>query len=322
MKHTLGYPTLFSMPPLATGHLPNRASLVVLGAQYDGASFGPRGSNSGPTALRHSSSQVWTCRSSLPDGCVKPPFSPSHGALVLEDECMYDAGDLIPEDESPEEVAQEVCRLVGPWLDLDCKTVLLGGDHSISFGMAQALSMRHPAGILYFDAHLDASPVPQVPLTHGSWAGLSRGLPGLQFVAQVGLRTFQPVPADFELAPGQDPQTAFSAWGVDRHLPASHLCPQSLAALVRTLPQGLAWHLSVDVDVLDPSVMPATGMPLPLGLQPGQLLQSLRFLVQELDVRSLDLTEFSPPIHGANLEALTLAGILAELLPDLLRSGT
>lgn len=304
------------MPALRPGALPPPESLVVVGVPYDGASFGEQGAANGPDILRKHSRHVWVCRHSADSGATRPDYSPRAGALVLDGASLLDAGNLLPEpSHSPEEVALGLSSCLDCWLRNGALPLVLGGDHSISFGAAHALSQLHPTGILFFDAHLDASPVSHVPLTHASWATLSRNLPQVHCVAQVGLRTLQPVPNGFQVS--QDSHSPFASWGVDYLLAGPQTSLAQFDQWLSQLPKGLRWHLSVDADVLDPLLMPHTGMPLPLGLSPTHLLDLLLAVLNRVPVSSMDLVEFAPKDHSAYLSALTLAGILAETIPYL-----
>lgn len=316
------------MSPWRVGLPAPARSLVVLGVPYDGASFLQSAAAGGPETIRQVSPQVCTCRPDPDSGCSKPLYSPAHDAIVLRDTPLLDAGDLVPDEESPDEVASHLAAWAQPLLARDARPLVLGGDHSITYGMVQAHSLLHNTGVLYLDAHLDASPVAGVPLTHGTWAGLARALPNVRHMAQIGLRSLQPVPATFQVPSGKalteiGASGAFESWGVDSLLSASRLDAESMERYLELLPKDLVWHLSVDVDVLDPFFMPCTGMPLPLGLEPHALIRVVRQAVRTLNVQSMDVTEFAPDgAETGRLAGLTVAGILAELLPDFLRSGT
>lgn len=328
MRHVPAPHSLFSISSWRPGTAVPSEALVVLGVPYAGASFLRSAASSGPDAIRHQSPRVCSCRP-LPDSsCVKPLYSPAHDSIVLDDIPLLDAGNLVPEEESPEQVAEELARWAAARLAQGSTPLILGGDHSISYGMAIANASTHATGVIYLDAHLDASPVPGGPLTHGTWAGLARALPNVECVAQIGLRSHQPVPHSFVGQGSHEPNAsggtaAFRDWGVDSLLPASRLQPDSLIRFLDSLPKHLAWHLSVDVDVLDPLFMPCTGMPLPLGLEPRTLAEVLRQAMHALHIKSMDVTEYAPEgDRDSELAGLTLAGVLAEVLPDLLRSGT
>ena len=56
--------------------------------------------------------------------------------------------------------------------------------------------------------------------------------------------------------------------------------------------------LSVDIDVVDPGMAPATGTPEPGGLTSRELLDTLRRLGKELPVVGADIVEVSPPYDG------------------------
>mgnify|MGYP003315434296 CR=1 FL=1 len=53
-------------------------------------------------------------------------------------------------------------------------------------------------------------------------------------------------------------------------------------------------YISFDVDVLDPSIMPATGTPVPEGLGFNESIQLIKSLIKGRKVLGLDVVEFSP----------------------------
>ena len=59
-------------------------------------------------------------------------------------------------------------------------------------------------------------------------------------------------------------------------------------------------YISVDIDVLDPSVAPATGYPIPGGLQYRELYLGIEYLSKKFDIIGLDLVEFAPNLDMKN----------------------
>jgi agmatinase len=60
-------------------------------------------------------------------------------------------------------------------------------------------------------------------------------------------------------------------------------------------------YISIDIDVLDPSVAPATGYPIPGGLQYRELIFGIEYLSKIFNVVGLDLVEYAPNLDMKNL---------------------
>jgi agmatinase len=73
--------------------------------------------------------------------------------------------------------------------------------------------------------------------------------------------------------------------------------------------------LSIDIDVLDPSVAPGTGTPEPGGLGAAELMWAVRTLASQLQVVGAELVEVVPTAIGsADITALAGDRIVRELL--------
>ena len=76
--------------------------------------------------------------------------------------------------------------------------------------------------------------------------------------------------------------------------------------------------LSIDIDVVDPGMAPATGTPEPGGLTSRQILDSVRRIARELNVVGADIVEVSPPYDGPGQVTAMLANrIVLEILNGL-----
>jgi len=198
-----------------------------------------------------------------------------------------------------------VARCVAPLRD---KFVLaLGGEHTLTLGMVAGL-IDDPAEltIVQIDAHADLiDELDGRRLSHGT---VMRRLweKGCRLV-QIGVRSLSR--QEFQLAATGRRIDTFYAHQLDRQW-------EKLLATLRAL-QGKV-YLSVDVDGLDPSVIPSTGTPQPGGLSWQQTMTVIRTLAANSSARLLaaDLVEFVPSPHppGCDLTAARLAEkILAYL---------
>ena len=73
--------------------------------------------------------------------------------------------------------------------------------------------------------------------------------------------------------------------------------------------------LSVDMDVLDPSVAPGTGTPEPGGMSAADLLWAVRTIASELELVGMDVVEVIPTAVGsADITSLVAERTVREAL--------
>ena len=206
---------------------------------------------------------------------------------------------------SPETVLGRVEAAVGGILDCNGLPVLLGGEHTVTYGALAALKKRVGTfGIIQFDAHADLRDSYEgSPWSHACVmrrAVKDLGLP----LAQFGVR-----------AMCLDEVEARKEHGVTFHDAASIArsgLPESL--LPPDFPRQV--YLTFDVDGLDPSIMPATGTPVPGGLGWYQSLDIAERTLSGRDVLGFDVVELAPVpgMHASDFAAARLAYALMGIV--------
>jgi len=265
------------------------AGIVILPLCYESASSYGTGSGEGPRHLLASSEQLerldeetlvdWV---GLKVHTVPPVFPPGDPARAVEQMAA-----------AAEEILLKERFLLS-----------IGGDHAISLGPIMAAARQYPGlGILQVDAHLDL---------RDHWNG-SRynhacvmrrvvedvGLP----VVPVGTRSFSPEEADLLREKGMSPffAHAIEARGSD----------EWVAEVVESLPAEV--YITIDLDSLDPSVLPGTGTPEPGGLSYRQLVKLLKAVGRHRKVIGADITELAK-IEGSQVSEFTAAKIATKIM--------
>jgi agmatinase len=163
--------------------------------------------------------------------------------------------------------------------------VSLGGEHSVSYGVVAGL-IDNPADvtIVQIDAHADlADQLGGRRWSHGTvmrrlW---ERGCT----LVQIGIRSL--TRSEYDVATAGPRITTFYA----------HRLENQWADILTTLRdlEGKV-YLTIDVDGLDPSIIPSTGTPQPGGLAWRQMMDVLRVLMTESPCRVIgaDVVEFIP----------------------------
>jgi agmatinase len=178
--------------------------------------------------------------------------------------------------------------------------VALGGEHSITPPLVAAAAARHRGlHVLQIDAHADLRDS-YMGTRHNHACAMRRSLEHAS-ITQVGIRSLSPEEAEalpslrttifYDSSMRRDP-----AW-VDR--------------VVESL--GDPVYITIDVDGMDPAIMPATGTPEPGGLSWYEMLTLLRATIEHRDVIGCDVVELSP-LPGLMAPNFLCAKLIYKLL--------
>ncbi len=205
--------------------------------------------------------------------------------------------------------------------------LVLGGDHSIAVGtvsgMVDAATEPGDLGIVWLDAHLDAH-TPGTTMTgnvHGmplaailgrgaaAYTGVGGFPPGAMRVkpantVQIGVRSVDhsEVGMPAELGFG-----VFTMEEVDRR----GIHPVAEDAVARALDGTRGFHLSIDLDGLDPDVAPGVGTPEPGGLTLREAQTVMECVAASGGLRSLEVTEVNPTLDIRNRTAEVAVALIA-----------
>jgi agmatinase len=307
MQRFAAFQTFCGVPPVPLDALvEGAADVVIVGAPIDwGASY-RGGARFGPKAIREADYLPANgSRPHLPTGI--DPFA------VLS---VVDAGDIAVAPGYLEEGLGTLASTVEAIADTGAIPIVLGGDHSITYGNGTGLARVHgngKFGLVHFDAHADTGETSAGQL-HGHGTPMRRliesgAVPGHRFV-QIGLRGYWPSPEVVAWMADQRMRTFLMAEIAERGL--NPVVNDAVAAVSH---DGVGIHLSIDIDVVDPGFAPGTGTPEPGGLGSRELLDSIRKIARELPILGADIVEVSPPYDGPGQITAFLANrIVLEIL--------
>ncbi|XP_053546307.1 agmatinase, mitochondrial [Bombina bombina] len=191
-----------------------------------------------------------------------------------------------------------------------CKPLTLGGDHTITYPILQAVAEKHgPVGLVHVDAHTDTGDTALgEKIYHGTpfRRCVEEGLLDCKRVVQIGIRG--------------------SSYSADRYqycidqgfrvVLVEDCWYKSLAPLMSEVRQQMGVkpvYISFDIDGIDPSFAPGTGTPEIAGLTTIQALEIIRGC-RGLNVVGCDLVEVAPIYDQSGNTALTAANLLFEML--------
>jgi agmatinase len=251
----------------------DQAGVVIVPLPYETTvTYGP-GTVHAPAAILKASTQVelydreFDREPALDFGIhvVEAPWLPSHPASMVD----AVAAEVV-------EQSKDGHLVVG-----------MGGEHSVSVGVAKGLAdvTGGPLTVVQIDAHSDLRDSYEgEPYSHACVARRILDDARVEQVLQLAVRSLCPEEAAFAKA---NPDRV-GVWYAE----AVH-ANQWREELVRRV-SGRNVFITIDVDGLDPSLVPNTGTPEPDGLSWSQTLDILRTVSQAGRVVGLDCVELAP----------------------------
>lgn len=260
-------------PLVFGGALPNPTSfddsqVVILPVPVDRTTSYVPGTRNGPREILLASSHM-----ELWDEEVGRDVSEVGLFTLPEMELPF--GELAP-------VMDEIRRVASEVISRDKFLVALGGEHSITPPLVAAAAARHTGlHVLQIDAHADLRDS-YMGTPHNHACAIRRSLDYAAGVTQVGIRSLSAPEA--EIAPSLNTRIFYDH--------SMRQDPNWIDAVVESL--GDPVYLTIDVDALDPAIMPATGTPEPGGLSWYETLALVRATMARRNVVACDVVELSP----------------------------
>jgi len=277
------------LPFIETNYISANASfeksrVVILGCPYDGsASFRP-GARFGPSAIRRASWGIET-------------FSP-YFQKDLSQCSIHDMGDLeLPLGEKKISLGL-IRKAVGIIISEKKYPVLLGGDHLITLPIVEEILKTYPRlHLIHIDAHTDLrDDYLGESLSHSTVMKKVVDHLSERRLFQIGIRSG--TEDEFKLA--------------RRMKSIVSLNTASLGSMVKRL-RNQPVYITLDLDVIDPSLLPGVGAPEPGGLTFQEFISLLKKL-QTLNVIGFDIVELTPDYDPTQISSITAAVILREMI--------
>ncbi len=239
-----------------------KAKAVIIPVPYDAmASYGA-GTRFGPDAIIRASQQIETYDEQIEKDLETLP--------------VYTREPVYPDKSSPEAMMDSLEAVVAEVADAGKMPVVIGGDHSLSIASTRYFAKKYKGvGILHLDAHSDLRKIwEESPYSHACSMRHAYDL-GATLV-QVGIRSMPKEVVD----ECKEHRVVFLA----PHVPVDEI--------LKALPEKV--YISLDIDVLDPSLIPSTGTPEPGGIGWYDLLKLLQEVAAKREILGFDLMELSP----------------------------
>jgi agmatinase len=274
----------------------DEARAVIVPAPYDGTTTYRSGTREGPRAILQASREL--------------EFFDEETGTEAYRQGIVTLDELPVTVSSPKDMVNLVREVGDAVFGVDKIPVLLGGEHLLSLGMIEAAAARFPSlKVLHLDAHADLRAEYQG--SSYSNACVMRRVAGIAPIVQVGIRGL--CKEEFEIIQEQK-IPCFFAYQLQQN-------PKLWDTVINSLDGFL--YISIDLDVFDPSIMPAVGTPEPGGLGWYEVLALLRRVTGRCKVVGFDVMELlpipqtvAPDFLAARLVYKLLSYIFMDNLPS------
>lgn len=286
------------VPPTQKAVAAAKLDVGFLGFPFDSTQISRTGANYGPRGIREHSSLFLT-------------YNATSDIDLAARLTMADCGDVpvIPGNVSGTmDRAEALC---GEILKGGARPFILGGDHSVTIGGARAFARQHKRpGLILLDTHFDtADDVGGVkeshccPITRAIDAGFDP-----KCTAIIGVSGWLNPRSEMDYARKQ----GMAVFTLDDVMREGATAIGKKAAAVAGA-DGRDVYLTIDIDVLDASIAPATCVP----TAGGMMLRELFAIIAEfkgLKIGAADIVEVAPSLDPTNVTQITACRIILETL--------
>lgn len=268
----------------------NDSDYVIFGAPFDGTTTFRPGTRFAPQTMRSESIGLET---------YSPYFD-----IDIEDFNVHDAGDLDLPFGSTKKALLKIEEQAKKIFDTNKKPLMIGGEHLVSLPVvSQAFKKYKNLHIIHFDAHTDLrEEYLGEELSHSTVMKRIWDILGDNKIYQFGIRS--------------GTREEFY-WAKDGHVFLNKFNFENLSNVVKQIEQKPV-YLTIDLDVLDPSIMSGTGTTEAGGVSFNELINALK-CVSNLNIIGADIVELSPHYDHSGVSTAVACKILRETLCTMLK---
>lgn len=260
-----------------------KAKVVLVGVPYDGTcSFSP-GARFGPEQIRLASRGL-----------------EEYSAFMnksLEDVDFYDAGELDLPFGNRDKVLEIIKTTTKELLSDDKIYLGIGGEHLVTLPAFEAYFEKYPdIKLIHFDAHADLrEEYLGEKLSHATVIRRITNIIGIENIVQVGLRSG--TKEEFNL------------------IRSNNTLAQNVEDFIKKISclGSSPVFLTIDLDVLDPSIMSGTGTQEAGGLSYKEFLEYFSAM-KNLNIVGCDVVELAPNNDTSGVSTTTASKIIRELI--------
>ncbi|MBS4760793.1 MAG: agmatinase [Clostridium sp.] len=257
----------------------NEADIIMIGLPFDGTCSYRPGSRFAPERLRLAS---WGMED----------YSPNYD-MHLDDVNFFDAGELefpLGNTVKTLDLIEENARHI---FNDNKKYLGIGGEHLVTYPAVKACYEKYPdLAVIHFDAHTDLrEDYLGEKLSHASVLRRIGETIGFENIKQIGIRSG--LKEEFDLMKKYN--TLVKKAGDLEPIKNKNI------------------FLTIDIDVLDPSIMPGTGTPEADGMFYRELAEWIKYL-KGFNIVGADVVELAPDYDKSEVSTAVAAKVIRDVL--------
>ncbi|MBK15680.1 MAG: agmatinase [Chloroflexi bacterium] len=264
-------------------------SVVIIPIGYDGTASYKPGAKYGPNAIINSSVELENYDIEMEKDITETG--------------IFTTPEISPLASDPKEMLLKIETTIDNLKLKNQITGIIGGDHSVTIGSVKSAIKRFPdLSILYLDAHADLRDTYMG--TKWGHASVARRLKSICKVVQLGVRSISSEEVNFISKSKSENEIYY--W--DR---TKNNLQEDIDSALSQLSNQV--YISIDLDVLDPSIMSAVGNPVPGGINWEEINSIIKQTAQHHSIIGFDVTELSPN-EGPESCSFTAAKLIYKLI--------
>lgn len=211
-----------------------------------------------------------------------------------------DIGDLDLPMGDVEKDLDEISRVTKTILNDNKKVMMIGGEHLVTLGTVREYVKKYKdLHIIHFDAHTDLRETfLGRELSHATVLRKCYDLLGDGRIAQFGIRSGDS--SEFK-------------WADEGHTLLRKFDLQGLCEIIEKW-KDYPVYITIDLDVLDPSVFPGTGTPEAGGITYKELQQAILDMRKLNHIVGADIVELSPHYDASGVSTAVACKVLREMV--------
>jgi len=247
-----------------------KSKVVIVQVPYEKTTTYVKGTKAGPAAIIEASGNMELFDDELNQEVYKI------GIHTVEIPGIADA--------EPEDMVKKVHDATDDLLKIGKFPVILGGEHSVSVGAVGAMKKNYPdVSVLQLDAHYDLRD--EYLGSKYNHACAARRISEICPLVQAGLRSLSKEEKDFLNTKSNGNIKTVNVYDILEK-------PLWKDYVINGLSENV--YITIDLDVFDPSLMPAVGTPEPGGIGWYELIDLLKETAKDKKIVGFDVVELCP----------------------------
>ena len=261
------------------------SEIVLFGIPFDGTTSFRPGTRFAMQAVR-------------PDSYGLETYSP-YLKKDLENYAIFDGGEVDIPLGNTEKAMQSILDYTRKLVADGKKFMMVGGEHLVSFPTIQAAYEKYPnLHVIHLDAHTDLrDEFLGEKLSHATVIRRCHDFLGDGRIFQFGIRS------------GTEEEFKWA----EEHTHLEQFTFTTLKETVEKL-KDVPVYITIDLDVLDPSIFPGTGTPEPGGFTYRELLEAIQLFQTLNNVVAADVVELSPQYDASGGSTAVACKTIREML--------